>query len=87
MEVLSFDDQTPQTVTFRAPFNPFALDAILILEMAESPEGSYSGIQMTALDDRDEIIDGILYRTYEVNIPGGPNQASFFRLNARLGGI
>ncbi|MEX0322365.1 MAG: beta strand repeat-containing protein [Puniceicoccaceae bacterium] len=87
LQILSFDEQTPQTVKFRAPSNPFALDAILMLEVAESPEGTYTEVPMIPLFDEDEIIDGLLYQSFEAEISGGPGQARFFRLNARLGDL
>ena len=84
MEIISFDDQTPQTVRFRAPANPLALDAVMLLEMAGSPEGPYMEVPMIALPGQDEVIDGLPYKVFEVQIAGGPAQSRFYRLTARL---
>lgn len=87
LEVTSFDEQTPQTVRFRAPANPLALDVILELEVADSPEGTYSVLSTTPLDGQDEVIDGVLYQSFEAQVPGGSAQSRFFRLTARLGDL
>ena len=58
-----------------------------MLEVAESPEGTYTEVPMTPLFDEDEIIEGLLYQSFEAEISGGPGQARFFRLNARLGDL
>lgn len=87
LEVVSFDEQTPQTVRFRAPTNPLALDVILELEVADSPEGTYTVVNTTPLAGQDEVIDGVLYQSFEATLTGGPEQARFFRLTARLGAL
>ncbi len=84
LQIVELDNNTPQTIVMRMPFNSFATDTNAVIEAAESPEGPYTELPVTTLWDMDEVIDGVLYRSFEAELAAGPIQARFIRVKVTL---